>query len=71
MSKINNQDVLKETFCNQCTLQFHTKSVFAVHLSLVHKKKNQTIKEPKPCEKEEKYHLNVIFVKTALSQTVI
>ena len=32
---------LKETFCNECSLQFHTKSVFSLHLSIVHKQKNQ------------------------------
>ena len=36
MKKMKNE-ILKDLFCQQCQLQFNGKSVYNLHLSLVHK----------------------------------
>ena len=45
MFEITGKVVLKDIYCNRCSLQFHSKSVFSVHLSLVHKEKNESKKQ--------------------------
>ena len=38
--------VTKDSFCNQCSLQFDTKLLFNYHLSLVHGQEFETKGEP-------------------------
>ena len=47
------QIILKELFCEKCTLQFNKKCVFDLHLDLVHGEMIKIKKEP--LIKEEKF----------------
>ena len=42
--------MLRDMFCNECSLQFNKKIVFDLHLSLVHGKKMNIKQEPNNCE---------------------
>ena len=44
--------LLKDLFCKLCALQFHTKSVFDMHHSLVHKKDKEGKDEPLDCNED-------------------
>ena len=44
---------LNDFYCLRCSLQFDNKSIFDMHLSIVHKEKNQ-IKEEQMISKNEK-----------------
>ena len=43
---------LSNSYCVRCSLQFDKKSIFDMHLSIVHKEKVEVKKEPKSLENE-------------------
>ena len=49
-----NEQILRDLYCFQCSLQFYEKSVYDMHLSFVHL---QNTVEHRPSVKEQKRHL--------------
>ena len=48
------ENIRKSTYCKLCSLQFNSKSIFAVHLSIVHKQKKEVQEEATICKNEAK-----------------
>ena len=64
-------DIRQELFCAKCSLQFGNKSVFYLHVSIVHSRQMVDLKKKKHqllLKKtiKEGNHLNVIFAEKAL-----